>query len=83
MTVRKIMYFMALFLICLGANIFYAQIPFQNQEIVAFHLNTLPVTWRIIANSVVSLFIWFIFYISCLNFKVSVESKHMTTTNRR
>ena len=83
MNVKKLAYQGLLFIALLGSGLYYASFPFPGASFVVFHVNTFPVTWRLIVNIGIIVVLIFLFFVSRKNFLVGVDAKHSTVISKR
>lgn len=83
MKARKIIYQILLFVALFGSALYYTTVPFPDASYVVFHINSFPVTWRLIADIVIIAVLIGLFWISGRNFLVGVDAKHSTVISKR
>ncbi|HXR66104.1 MAG TPA: hypothetical protein VN729_09275 [Ktedonobacteraceae bacterium] len=83
MTAKKIIYQVLLFFALVGSGFFYANLPFPDASFVVFHVNTFPVTWRLIADIALIAVLIYLFLLSGRNYLVGVDAKHSTVISKR
>jgi len=83
MKTKKVVYQTLLFIALLGSALFFTNVSFPGVSFVVFHVNTFPVTWRLITDIGIVAVLIGLFWISGRNFLVGVDAKHSTVISKR